>query len=117
MSGNCRRELEETTTSPNSRCDMKHVSTWAKTGVERGGSLKPTHLFLGARPDLPALEGALSMSSWDPIPHPSLHPSGRQLHRMTVFITTHPLDLERNVLKNQEQERGRKATVRMASRP
>lgn len=99
MSGNCRRELEETTTSPNSRCDMKHVSTWAKTGVERGGSLKPTHLFLGARPDLPALEGALSASSWDPIPHPSLHPSGRQLHRMTVFITTHPLDLERKCFK------------------
>lgn len=75
MSGNCRRELEETTTSSNPHCDMKRVSTWAKTGVERGGPVKPTHLFLVASPDLSTLEGALSVSFWDPMPHPSLHPS------------------------------------------
>lgn len=93
MPGNCRRELEETTTSPNSHCDMKHVSTWAKTGVGRGGPLKPTHLFLVVSPDLPTLEGALCASSWNPIPHPGLHPSCQTAPQNDGFYNHPPIGL------------------------
>lgn len=115
MSGNYWRELGETTTLPNSHCDMRHVSTWGKTGVERGGPLKRTHLFLVASPDLPTLEGALSVFSWDPTPPPdSTHPV-RHRHKMSVLETTHPLNLERKCLRESGRGRGwgwgRKSTL------
>jgi hypothetical protein len=93
-------------TSPNSHCDRRHVSTWGKTGVERGGPLKGTHGFLVASPDLTTLEGTLSVFSWSPTPTPDSTHCVRLGHRMTVPETTHPLNLERKCLK--ESGRGKR---------
>lgn len=70
--------------------------------------MKQAHGFLVASPDLPTLEGALSVFSWSPTPPPDSTHHVRQHHKMTVPETTHPLNLE-NVLKNREEEREKKA--------
>lgn len=109
MSGNYSGELKETTTLANTHCDTRRVSTWGKTGVERGGPLKQAHLFVVANPDLATLEGALSVSSRDPTPQPSLHPSSDSATKMTVLTTTHPLNLERECFKESGRGRWKKS--------
>lgn len=70
-----------------------------------GGPLKRTHLFLVASPDLPTLEGALSVFSWDPTPPPDSTHRVSHRHKMTVLETT-PLNLERKCLRESGRGRG-----------